>query len=125
MKIALPTMDGQTISEHFGRCKAFLVYEIEGGLIRGSETRTNAQGGEDAPECGTSGHGHNHGAFAELLSDCEAVIVKGMGGGAVKAIARAGLRIYRANASATPEEAIFRMLQGRLEVVSEGSCAGH
>ncbi|WP_005038228.1 NifB/NifX family molybdenum-iron cluster-binding protein [Holophaga foetida] len=125
MKIALPTMDGKTISDHFGRCKTFLVFETEGNAIIGREERTNAQGGGEPHDCGQHGHGHDHGAFARLLSDCQAVIIKGIGPGAVRAIAGAGLKIYMANPSASPEEAVFRLLGGSLEVVNEGSCAGH
>jgi len=122
MKIALPTMDGKTISEHFGRCKAFLVFSIEGSTITGQELRDNAQGGGEAHDCATSGHGHDHGAFARLLSDCQAVIVLGMGPGAAKAIEGAGLRIYQANASALPEEAVFRLLSGGLKQLGGASC---
>lgn len=125
MKIALPTMDGKTISEHFGRCKAFMVFEVEGNAIAGCKARPNTQGGGEPHDCGSHGHGHDHGAFARLLSDCQAVIVKGMGPGALKAISEAGLKVYRANPSATPEEAVFRFLSGRLEPLTEGSCAGH
>lgn len=125
MKIALPTMDGKTISEHFGRCKAFMIFEVEGGTIVDRKARPNAQGGGESHDCGAEGHGHDHGAFARLLSDCQAVIVKGMGPGAMKAISEAGLKVYRANPSATPEEAVFRLIRGGLETMSEGSCAGH
>ncbi|MBP1628779.1 MAG: Dinitrogenase iron-molybdenum cofactor biosynthesis protein [Holophagaceae bacterium] len=125
MKIALPTMDGKTISDHFGRCRAFLVFELEGSAILGREERPNAQGGGEPHDCGQHGHGHDHGAFARLLSDCQAVIVKNMGPGAARAIEGAGLKIYRANPSATPEEAVFRLMGGGLEPLGEASCGGH
>lgn len=123
MKIGMPTMDGQTISEHFGRCKAFLVFEVDKGVIVDRQERVNAQGGGEPHDCG--GRGHDHGAFVTLLSDCEAVIVRGMGPGASRAMQRAGKRVYQANASATPEEAVFRLLSGGLAPLADGSCAGH
>ena len=122
MKIALPTLDGKTISDHFGRCKAFLVFSVEGSMISGHELRENAQGGGEAHDCAETGHGHDHGAFARLLSDCQAVIVRGMGAGAAKAMGGAGLKIYQANASATPEEAVFRLLSGGLKQLGAASC---
>ena len=108
MRIAVPTMDGKTISEHFGRCRAFMIFEAEGRTIQGCKARPNAKGGS-----------HDHQAFAELLSDCQAVIVKGMGPGSLKALTGAGLEVYRANPSATPEEAIFRFLSGYLKPMEE------
>jgi predicted Fe-Mo cluster-binding NifX family protein len=122
MKIALPTMDGTTISEHFGRCNAFLVFEVQDGTLKGHERRANAESAA-SHSCGDQGHVHSD--LSSLLSDCEAVIVKGIGPGALRAMAKGDRKVYRANASATPEEAVFRMMQGGLELLSEGTCTGH
>jgi len=122
MKIAVPTMDGTTISEHFGRCKAFMIFEIEGGSILGCKARPNADGAE-SHTCGDQGHVHSD--LSAVLSDCEAVIVKGIGPGAFKAMVKGGRKVYRANTSATPEEAVFRVLGGSLEPLNEGNCTGH
>ncbi|MBI1752703.1 MAG: hypothetical protein HY014_04415 [Acidobacteria bacterium] len=102
MKIAFPTMDGQSISAHFGRSKSFLVLEIQGAAIRRREVRVNEQArpvpalGHDhaepgaGPVSGNGPHGHDHGAFARLLEDCQVLVVRGMGAGAVQAIRQAG-----------------------------------
>ena len=41
MRIAVPTNDGASISEHFGRSASFLIFEIENGQIKSRELRTN------------------------------------------------------------------------------------
>ena len=42
MRIAVPTNDGTSISEHFGRSAAFLVFETENAQIKSREVRANA-----------------------------------------------------------------------------------
>jgi len=31
MKVAVPTLDGTSICQHFGRSKSFFVFEVDGG----------------------------------------------------------------------------------------------
>ena len=94
MKIAVPTNDGTTISDHFGRSAAFLVFEIESGKITASTTRPN-----NACHSHEAGHGHgdahanephSHGAIVATLADCEVVLCRGMGQRASDALAARG-----------------------------------
>ena len=145
MKIAVPTMDGTSISAHFGRSKGFLVFEFEGGAIRSRELRDNAQhkGHEQDHACHGHGHDrhaihdpqqggghhhqHDHRGFATLLADCQAVIVRGMGAGAAQAMRAAGIRVCLIQEDCTPEEAVSAFASGRL-MPQEGSfcgCHGH
>jgi len=55
MKIAVPTNDGVTLSEHFGRSNAFLIFELENGQITSRSKRSNR-----ACHAGTD-HDHHHG----------------------------------------------------------------
>jgi len=135
MKIAFPTMDGKSISAHFGRSKAFLVLEVVDGRIQHREVRENNQAsqshshGAAAPGTCQSGvaqeketHGHDHGAFARLLQDCQLVVVIGMGAGAVRAIAQAGIKVCRVEEGCTPEEALLRLAGNNLPELTGGSC---
>lgn len=139
MKIAIPSMDGQTLSAHFGRSRYFLVLDLEGGVIRSHELRANNQahgapsnnqehhvcGSHDEPEQGhTHAHGHDHAGFAALLSDCAAVICGGMGGGARTALEAAGLRVCLVDATMPPEEAAKAYERGILQE-REGAGCGH
>jgi len=120
MKIAFPTMDGQSISAHFGRSLGFLVLETQGCIVQSREVRDNRQvsPGHDHPASG----GHDHGAFARLLQDCQVVVVRGMGMGAVQAIQGAGIRVCRVEEGCTPEEAVKRLASDGLADLREGTC---
>lgn len=137
MKIAIPTMDGQSVSAHFGKSKAFLVFETEGGTIKNREIRENDQhkAHDESHGCHGEGHEpsqghhhqHDHGGFTRLLRDCEAVIVRGMGAGAVQAMRSAGIRIFLVEEACSPEDAVARFATGQLLAQEGGSCGcrGH
>ena len=81
MKIVVTYENGQ-IFQHFGHTEMFKVYEVKGGKIVSSEViDTNGQG---------------HGALAGLLKIIRAdiLICGGIGGGAQKALAEAGIKLY-------------------------------
>ena len=132
MKIAIPTMDGHSISAHFGKSRAFLVFETEGGAIKTRELRDNDQ--HKAKDSGQGCHGHieahgqeqvhhhDHGGFTRLLNDCQAVIVRGMGAGAVQAMRSAGIRIFHVDEACSPEDAVARFATGKLLAQEGGSC---
>ncbi len=81
MKIAVATSDGKTISMHFGQAPQYVVVTVDDGVIVRREVREKA-----FHHHGPAGHGHDqghgHGPHAEMaaaISDCEAMIVGGMG----------------------------------------------
>lgn len=135
MKIAFPTMDGVDVSSHFGRSRGFLVLEADQGRVLSREVRENRQGqpSEIAGGCQGhakgvgAGHGHDHGAFARLLADCDVVVVRGMGAGALNALREAGLRICRVGEGVTPEQAVALLeADGLLDLAgSTCGCRGH
>jgi predicted Fe-Mo cluster-binding NifX family protein len=124
MKIAIPTMDGKSISQHFGRCKAFLVFDVQGGAIQSRELRNNDHGcsghGGDP-----QGHDHSHGGFVQLLGDCQSVIAKGIGGGAMQALRSAGLQVCTVQEDCTPEDAALRHVSGTLDESLGSACVCH
>ena len=90
MKIALPTNDGATISEHFGRSASFLIFEIENGQIKSRELKANgmehshAQGACDHHSAESKPHSHT--GILATLDGCEVVICAGMGQRAAEAL---------------------------------------
>ena len=42
MKIAVATIDGIALSQHFGQSKGFVVFDVEDSTVRSRELRTNA-----------------------------------------------------------------------------------
>jgi len=80
MKIGIASDDQQNISQHFGRTLGFVIAEIQNGKILSKDYRKNTfsmhmqAGGHEHGE-----HNHSHSSILEALSDCEAVLARGMG----------------------------------------------
>ncbi len=74
-KIAIASSDNQTINEHFGRARHFLIFDLVDSRFTLAEVREIA-----SPHCG----GVQHDAAAvenivELLSDCRLVLASQIG----------------------------------------------
>ncbi len=108
MKIAVVTEDGQTISQHFGRAPYYLVFTVEDNTIINRELRDKAGHHQFAGEheAHEHGHGHEHGheghgfgpeadrkhaRMIETITDCQVMLVRGMGRGAYVALQQAGI----------------------------------
>lgn len=100
MKIAIVTDDGLTIADHFGRARGFVVVTVENGqeIAREVRARAGCCQGEGQHD---HGHGHDHhhhgeghgcAANAELVTDCDVLLARRMGGGPYRALVAAGVR---------------------------------
>jgi predicted Fe-Mo cluster-binding NifX family protein len=74
MKIALATLNGTTVTAHFGRTRGFIVVDVEDGAEVSREFRPVDSNDHDDP-----GHGRRHADLIGTISDCDAVIAGGMG----------------------------------------------
>jgi len=74
MKVAFPTLNGKTITSHFGHTKGFVVAIIDDGVEIGREFRELSPDGRDDPEH----HGRHHN-LVDAIADCDIVIAGGMG----------------------------------------------
>jgi len=126
MRVAVPTNDGKSISEHFGRSAAFLVFEIENGQIKSREMRTNAmQHSHGKGDCdhGPEGRGqHNHAGILSSLSDCDAVICTGMGWRAAEALKSGGIAPVLVAATGSAQQAVMAYLKGDVTTGSRDYC---
>jgi predicted Fe-Mo cluster-binding NifX family protein len=130
MKIAVATMDGTSISQHFGRSAGFIVFEVEDQQIKGREVRTNQHTPHAQGLCGGEhhdhgAHGHNHESVVDLLRDCAVVVCGGMGAGAAQAFARNGIQTLVLPSADSAEEAVRQCLQGLPAGAQGGYCADH
>lgn len=102
MRLAAVSDDGTTISLHFGRARLYVVVGVEGGEVTHTETRTKlghedfGGGGHGPHEPGQRrGHGRGararHTAMMEAISDCRALLARGMGWGACEALSDMGI----------------------------------
>lgn len=103
MKIAAITDDGKTISLHFGRAQHYLVCTVEDGEIVERELRDKFghhhfanQPHDDPPDPRGRGFGkgaaQRHASMIEAITDCEALLVRGMGRGAYLAVEQANIK---------------------------------
>jgi predicted Fe-Mo cluster-binding NifX family protein len=128
MKVAVVVNDdGKTISQHFGRARYYQVYEIQDGVIKGSERRPKAghhvEGASHQKEGGEiHGHGHGDAATHNLMlaniADCEVLIARGMGQGAFDAMKEAGLKPFITDIESA-DEAVRAYIDGKLDSHTE------
>jgi predicted Fe-Mo cluster-binding NifX family protein len=102
MKIAAITDDGKTISQHFGRAAYYLVLTIEEDQIKDRELRDKLGhahfANEEHDEQPGQPHGFSPGShdrhvrMAQAISDCQALLCRGMGAGAYQSMQQQGIR---------------------------------
>ena len=109
MKIAVAT-EGAAISEHFGHCEAFCIYETEEGKITGQSTLPNP--------------GHGTVPLPRLLKGMgvETIIAGGMGPGASQGCQAQGIETIL-GAKGEPQAAVEAYLRGELK--SNGALCQH
>jgi predicted Fe-Mo cluster-binding NifX family protein len=124
MKIAAITDDGKTISLHFGRAQQYLVATVENGQIVNREMRdkmshTHFQAEEHGHEEPGGQHGfgpdadNKHGRMAESITDCEALLCRGMGRGAYESMTSRNIRPVVTDI-ANIDEAILAYANGQI-----------
>jgi ArsR family transcriptional regulator len=117
MKIAFPTKDNQGVNSivdsHFGSAQYFVVLETEGEKVK---TAVNHDLGHK--------HGHCQPLRALGGNSVDAVVVGGIGRGALGRLIDAGIKVYRAERS-TVYENLALIKSGRLtEFTLDQTCAG-
>jgi len=110
-RIAISTTDGITVSDHLARSTAFLLLEIEDGVITSGTYRSRAPG-----TCG------NHAGFVELLSGAQAVICGGIGQGAADTLAAHGIEPLVIPGGQSIDDAVNQYLAGSLALSGERVC---
>ena len=125
MKIAVPTNDGATISEHFGRSTAFLIFETENGQIKSRELKND--GTSHSQVLGACNHGsadhqpHSHAGLLVTLDGCQVAICAGMGQRAADALKGCGMQIF-VTSLRLAEEAVSAYCAGKLTPQAETFC---
>jgi predicted Fe-Mo cluster-binding NifX family protein len=123
MKIAVASMDGVSLSQHFGQSKGFVVFDVEDSKVQSREFRTN----EDTPHnqgiCGHEGEGaHSHAGIFELLGGCSVVLCGGMGGGAAQTMLANGIKPVILPGERSADDAVTAFINGNLPVAEAGFC---
>ena len=122
MKIAIVTDDGQSISAHFGRARAYAVLTVRDGVVVERELRPKSaphldpqNGHDDSDSSHDSPAAHaRHDQMIAPISDCACLIAGGMGRGAFDRITAAGIRAIITDLR-EPDEAAIACAEGRIE----------
>lgn len=111
MRVAT-TYDNGNIFMHFGRSEQFKIYDIQDGKVLNEQV------------VGTGGTGH--GALAGLLANggVDTLICGGIGGGAINALAQAGITVY-AGAQGSCDACVKALIAGTLAQNGEATCSCH
>ena len=118
MRIAFPTQDDigidSVVYNHFGSAPVFVIVDPETGAVASVSNRDQH---------------HAHGACNPMraLDDqrVDAVVVGGIGAGALAGLNRMGIKVHR-SAAATVRENLALFDAGGLPVIEpQGSCSGH
>jgi len=124
MKIACITDDGTTISQHFGHAKYYLVATVEDGKIASRELREKISHAQFVNEPhhqeipgqphGMDSDSHNkHLRMSEGITDCEALLCRGMGRGAYESMKTRGIKPIVTDI-ASIDEAVMAYIEGRI-----------
>jgi predicted Fe-Mo cluster-binding NifX family protein len=94
--IALPTEDGTTLCQHFGRARYYKVVEIRDGKVIATELRDKFAHvcGDPTMDSGLT-HEEVHSRLADAAHGCDTVIAGGMGQGAMDALTAAGMKVIQ------------------------------
>jgi len=120
-KIGVASDDGQTISQHFGRARGYVVLTLENGHAEKRESRDKLGhadfGGQyhHGPQHGVGlEEEHRHGMMFAPITDCEVCVVGGMGIGAYENLRSLGIRPIVTDMQSI-DEAVKAFVEGRLE----------
>lgn len=81
-KIAIATNDGLRVTGHIGRCRSFMIYELNGDKIINKELRENVfthHRLHEAHQYHGEGSAHSHVGLINGLKDCSYLISSGGG----------------------------------------------
>jgi len=118
MKLCFPVQDNNGVDSvvynHFGSAPVFLVVETDSDAVSAIDNRDQH---------------HVHGACNPLKAldgrNVDAVIVGGIGAGALSGLNRAGVKVYRAQSGSVRENVALFRDSALEEYTSQGCCGGH
>ncbi len=131
MKIAVATNNKETVAGHVGKCRAFLIYEIEDKKIKRIEYRENTftnhgRGSHDHNHEHGYGHGmgHGHGHLVEGLQDCSSLIFKSGGWRMIENLQENNIQPIITDEKSA-DTAVEKFIKGELEEKDLEDCHDH
>lgn len=118
-KIAIATNDQKRVTGHIGKCRAFMVYEIDVDKIVNKELRennfTNHRRGGEHRQQHEEGHGrHSHEHLINGLKDCTYLVSSGGGWRVVEDLKQHNITTLFTNVELI-EDAVNKFIKGELK----------
>lgn len=131
MRFAVATDDGAEVARHTGRCRRFMIFDAENGAAIRRADRENqftehvrGHHQEDAAEHAPHG-GHAHDDLLKALSDCQALVSRGMGPRLVQDLEQHGITPHVCDVDSV-DAAAERFAQGKLpRLTGPGAACRH
>ena len=121
MKIAVASDDRISISNHFGRTKGFMVFNLKDNKIEDYEYRVND----------FTGHARNqhdeavqdkHSTIVDHLKDCQVIVTRGMGQRLYDDLKNADVEVYITNENGV-DSAVEQYINDELDNNPDKSCS--
>lgn len=109
MKVAFASGDGKRIDAHFGQCRYFSIFELNGDKYRWLESRTIRV------ESDSDEHENRVARRIEAIGDCTLLFVSSIGNDAVRRLRKEGIMILKAD----PESEVIPQMEGLLKLLRE------
>ena len=126
MKIAVATIDGVSLSQHFGQSKGFVVFDVDGSTVQNREFRTNDKTPHNQGICNHEGQNQQgmqgHASIFELLKDCDVVLCGGMGAGAAQSMTANGIKPVTLAGAYSADDAVKTYISGNAPIVTSAFC---
>ncbi len=123
MKIAVATVDGTSVSQHFGQSRGFLVFDVEGKQVKGSELRSGSSTPHDDGLC--KGQAGAQGGMAGMLAGCDVLLCGGMGAGAANAVRQLGVNPVIVAGVPEARQAVELFVEGKIDPNAASMCNCH
>ena len=132
-KIAIATDDQKRVTGHIGRCRGFMIYEIDNGKVINKELRENQftnhrMGGAQHHHQGEGeahrgqGHGrHSHEHLINGLKDCSYLISSGGGWRVVEDLKQRNITTLFTNVESI-DDAVNKFINGELKNETDLVC---
>ncbi len=124
-KIAIATDDQKRVTGHIGRCKSFMIYEINDNKIVNKELRenlfTNHRMMHQNHQHHGEGGGHSHAHLIEGLKDCKYLVSSGGGWRVVEDLKQHNITTLFSDVEFI-EDAVNMFIKGELKDDTDLTC---
>jgi predicted Fe-Mo cluster-binding NifX family protein len=116
-KVAVATNDGKRVTGHIGKCRSFMIFELNNEIIVNKEMRENVfthHRLEHEHQHHGEGGGHSHTNLINGLSDCSYLISSGGGWRVVEDLKQNNIIPIFSNVESI-DEALEKFIKGELK----------